>query len=144
MRKIIFLLAFLVPQLASASFSGNWAGSGGASFAPGNSTNCQRIAFQFQQGFTAFDIFRGEAFCGVNTFYFPTGTLTIDNGVLKDRGVAVGMIGPDYFHISYSYRPGTLNILDVRLVGRSSMSVVHTSADNNRGTTEIRGNLAVQ
>jgi hypothetical protein len=131
-------------MLASASFTGNWTGSGGANYAPGNSSDCRRVNFQFRQGFSTFDILRGEALCGMNTFYFPTGTLTVQNGVLMDRGFAVGMIGADYFHISYSPRAGVLNILDVRLVGTTGMSVLHTSADNSRGTTEIRGDLTFQ
>lgn len=144
MKRTLTLIAIfcaVVPALANASFTGNWSGNGGATFGPGNNMNCERVSFQFEQGFQFFEIRRGDAVCGFNRFNFPTGMLTIENGVLKDRGLAVGMIGPDYFHLSYSYRPGTLNILDVRLLGKGAISVVHTTADTQRGTTEIRGNL---
>lgn len=146
MKRALITLALVLAMTSAtafANFSGSWSGNGGASFAPGNQMNCQFVGFQFNQGFQYFDILRGEAHCGGNRIYYPTGTLLVENGVLKDRGTAVGMIGPDYFHITYSYRPGQINIIDVRLSGRGAMSVITTSADAY-GTNEVRATLAPQ
>lgn len=143
MRFIYMMaLAFSLASPAFASFNGRWAGNGDINFAPGNNLGCGAVHMEFNQSFQYFDILRAQAFCSNATYNFPVGRLTIENGVLKDNGFAMGRIGPDFFYVMWSYRPGNLNILDMRLQGRGFMSMSHTDAQNGRMSTEIRATLA--
>lgn len=138
----VLALGFLLAPISGlASFSGRWSGSGGVSFGPGNNLDCGVVRLGVEQGFRYFEIQRAEAFCQNRQYRFPTGLLEVDNGVLKDRGYAVGRIGFDFFYVIWSPSPGVLDILDARMDAKGVLTFSHTESVNGSGTAEMRATL---
>ncbi len=138
----LFVLTFPVVSQAD-TFDGEWEGQGELEVDNVRSSiDCDLVEFAFMQTKTKLELQSGQALCEQFRFIYPQKMrFRVNNGVIYDGNIAIGMTGEGYTHFIFSVREGNLNVIDIR---RSSlgMQLIHTQSDWGRTGTVLRATLA--
>lgn len=140
---LIALLMLVVPFQAQAeTFDGDWEGQGELEVdnirAP---IDCDSVEFTIIQTDSRLEIRGGRALCEQFTFVYPRMRFRVDDGIVYDGNIAIGMTGEGYAHFIFSVREGNLNVVDIRQ-SSLGMQIVHTQSDWGRTGSVLRATLA--
>lgn len=148
MRGIFLALAFCVSLGIGATsafavdFDGTWDGQGELKVDNVRTpVDCDTVEFDIIQTNTRIELRGGRALCERYTFIYPRMRFAIDDGIIYDGNIAVGMAGEGYAHFVFSVREGNLNVIDLR-TSALGMQFTHTQSDWGRTGTVLRASLA--
>ncbi len=144
LMSALFICVVLAPTQANAqSFDGEWNGQGELKVDNiRNLFDCDSVDFEIIQTATRLEFRSGRALCERYTFVYPRMRFTVDEGVVYDGDMAIGMVGEGYAHFVFSVREGNLNVIDIRQ-SALGMQFTHTQSDWGRTGTILRATLAL-
>ena len=140
---VLLLFCFLIPTVSSASIEGIWTGEGELEFTPNGIAVCHIVEISIERNRQSVSMDEGCASCGNIQIRWPSSTMTLDDGVLFDRGVPVGIISDTSFHVHYRTINGATASLHLEKTADGA-HLVFTESIPGRGHGILRAEVALE